>query len=231
MAPSKVEAIAEWPKPNNKKDIQRFLGLANFYRRFVKNYSDIVAPLTTLTRKDYPFLWKNKENEAFNTVKALITTAPILAHFDPSLPIRIETDASDFAIGACLSQPSDPESKEFRPVCFYSRKLLPAEKNYHVHDKELLAIVDTLDYWRPYLIGSKFKIEIFCDHRNLTFFRQKQLLRPRHARWSLFLEDYWFTLTYRPGSENTLADALSRRPDYLPADANEKQLFYQRRYG
>ena len=135
MAPSKVEAIAEWPKPNNKKDIQRFLGLANFYRRFVKNYSDIVAPLTTLTRKDYPFLWKNKENEAFNTVKALITTAPILAHFDPSLPIRIETDASDFAIGACLSQPSDPESKEFRPVCFYSRKLLPAEKNYHVHDK------------------------------------------------------------------------------------------------
>ena len=227
MAPSKVASISGWPKPNNKKDIQRFLGLANFYRRFVKNYSYIVAPLTALTRKEHEFCWNKKENEAFDRIKSLITTAPILSHFDPDRQIRIETDASDFAIGACLSQPTIEDSKDYRPVCFYSRKLLPAEQNYHVHDKELLAIVDTLDYWRPYLLGSKFKLEILCDHRNLTFFRQKQLLRPRHARWSLFLEDYWFTLSYRPGSENTLADALSRRPDYEPiniSDNNEGRI-------
>ena len=146
MVPSKVEIIRAWPIPTNVKATQSFLGFANFYRRFIRNYSKLVAPLTALTRKDTPFEFGSKALEAFESLKLHFTTAPILAHYDISKPAVVETDASDYAIGAILSQRD--ESGILHPIAFDSRKFAPAELNYAIHDKELLAIV-----WAFQLLG------------------------------------------------------------------------------
>ena len=149
MDPKKVEAVLNWPTPTSVKELQSFLGFANFYRRFIEGYSRITAPLTDLTRKDpdgskhqgkQPFTWGTTAESAFQALKKKFTSAPILATFDPERQIVLETDASDYAIGMCISQP-DPEGR-LRPVAFYSRKMIPAELNYEIHDKELLAIVE-----------------------------------------------------------------------------------------
>lgn len=132
--------------------------------------------------------------------------------FDPKLPCFLETDASDFAIAGVLSQP-DSESK-LHPVTFFSRKLLPSEVNYDVHDKELLAIVDSFKQWRHYLEGSSHQITVYTDHRNLEHFMGSKQLNRRQARWSVTLSGYNFIVKYRPGKHNSNADALSRRSDF-----------------
>ncbi len=149
MDKSKVETIQCWATPSSVKDVQRFLGFANFYRRFIKGYSKITTSLITLTCKDKPFSWNPTAQAAFDTLKMAFTSAPILIHPDLAKPFIVETDASDFALGAILSQ--------FRidgllhPVVFYSRKLTSAEINFQVYDKELLAIITAFEQWRPYL--------------------------------------------------------------------------------
>ena len=145
-------------------------------------------------------------------MKTRFTTAPILALFDPELKIVMETDASDFALGGCLSQLG--ERGKLRPVAYYSRKLSPAELNYDVHDKELLAIVEVFKQWRVYLEGSKHPVQVWTDHKNLTSFTTTKILNRRQVRWSEELSAYNFVINYRKGSENARADALSRRQDY-----------------
>ncbi|KFY08231.1 hypothetical protein V491_08457, partial [Pseudogymnoascus sp. VKM F-3775] len=140
MDQAKVSAVLDWPTPTTVKEVQAFLGFANFYRRFIEGYSKVAQPLTELTRKDLTFEWTNKAEDAFQELKAKFTEAPILVTFDPARKIVLETDASDFAIGACLSQPDD--RGKHKPVAYYSRKMSPAELNYDIHDKELLAIVE-----------------------------------------------------------------------------------------
>ena len=139
MDTAKTQVIRDWPTPRNVKEVQSFLGFANFYRRFIANYSDTVVPLTRLTRKDTPFVWSDKCQKAFDTLKASFTSAPILVHFDPALPIVIETDGSDYAIAAILSQVT-PSDNDLHPVAFHSRTMQPAELNYEIYNKELLAI-------------------------------------------------------------------------------------------
>jgi hypothetical protein len=212
MDPKKVQSINEWPTPNSLKEVQSFLGTANYYRRFVEGYSKIAAPLTELTKKDQPFQWKEEQDEAFVKIKRHIVTAPVLRMFDPAEPITIETDASDYAIGACMSQPDD--SGRLHPVMFYSRKMVPAERNYDIHDKELLAIVDTFREWRVYLQGTTHQVKVITDHKNLTFFTTTKALNRRQTRWAETLGQYNFKITYQKGSDNARADALSRRPDY-----------------
>lgn len=219
MARDKVETIATWKQPDSKRAVQSFLGFANFYRRFVRNYSSLVKPLTDLTRSNSEFLWTDEATHAFEALKSAILSGPILLHPDPTKPFTVETDASDFAIGAVLSQES-AFTKKLHPVAFFSRKLLPAELNYTVHDKELLAIVNALKHWRHYLVGSHHIIDIFSDHKNLTFFQTRRLLKQRHARWSEILSEFNFRLCYRPGKLNTVADALSRRSDFIEEGDN-----------
>lgn len=214
MDPGKIAAIDTWPKPNRVKDIQSFLGFCNFYRRFIKDFSKIARPLTELTKKDAAFIWTDSCELAFNTLKQAMVENPVLRTVDPTLPFTIQTDASDFALGAVLSQP-DPEIKVLHPIAYYSRKLLPAERNYTVHDKELLAIVAAFQNWRHYLAGSPHVIDVFSDHKNLLFFQKSRLLRPRHARWNLILSEFDFRLNFTAGNQNQAADALSRRSDYL----------------
>lgn len=213
MDPAKITSIKEWPTPKNVKDIQSFLGFGNFYRRFIQGYSAIVNALTKLTRKDIPFAWRQEQQRAFDTLKERFTTAPILVTFDPERPITVETDASDYAIGACLSQPDD--NGKLHPVAFYSRSMSPAELNYDIHDKELLAIVAAFKQWKVYLEGPKHQVSILTDHKNLIYFTSTKVLNRRQVRWSEELAVFNYKITYQKGSENNRADALSRRSDYL----------------
>ncbi|KAG5718343.1 hypothetical protein E4T56_gene8366 [Termitomyces sp. T112] len=141
MDPAKVDVILNWPSLRNVKEVQSFLGFANFYRCFIDNYSGITKPLNQLTRKDTPWDWDSKCQSMFLLLKKAFTSAPVLHHFDPSLPIMLECDASDYAIAGILSQ-SNSGGKDLRPVAFYTRSMIPVELNYNIHDKELLTIVE-----------------------------------------------------------------------------------------
>lgn len=215
MDSAKVESILAWPTPTTVKQVQSFLGFANFYRRFIKDYSKITKPLTALTRKEVPFVWGPKCRDAFDALKTAFTTAPILAHYDPDNPTVVETDSSDVAIGAILSQ-IDRTTGILHPIAFYSRSMIPAELNYDIYDKELLAIHEAFQQWRVYLEGSANTTLVISDHHNLqTFTTTKQLSR-RQARWSEYLSSFDFVIKYRPGRLGTKPDALTRRPDVYP---------------
>ena len=149
MSDAKVKTIQEWPEPRKVKDIQSFLGFANFYRRFIFNYSDIVIPLTRLTRKDTPWNFDENCRRAFNTLKQAFTSAPILTHWVPDAQLVVETDTSDYALAAILSIMT--KDNEIHPVAFHSRTFSALELNYDVHDKELLAIFEAFKIWRHYL--------------------------------------------------------------------------------
>jgi hypothetical protein len=209
MDPEKIKSIREWTPCRSVHDIQVFLGLTNFYRRFIKDYSKICHPLTSLLKKDAKFHWSSSAEAAFNTLKLAITSDPILRHYNDSLPCILETDASDYAIGAVCSQVS-PDGLP-HPIAFYSRKLLPAEQNYQVHDKELLAIIAAFKHWRPYLEFSRQATVVLTDHKNLEYFTTTRSLSRRQVRWAEILADYNFVIQYRPGKQNGAADALSRR--------------------
>ena len=211
MCEDKVEAILNWPTPKSVKEIQQFLGLANFYRRFISNFSKLVQPLTALTKKDTPFLWSKLHSDAFENLKRMFCSAPVLSIPDPYKPFVVETDASNFAIGAVLSQLD--EINKLHPCAFMSKGLKNAEVRYNIFDKELLATVSALKEWRSYLQGAKYPFKIYCDHRNLKFPRNPEMLSDRQIRWYEFLSKFDYEIVYRKGVSNKKADILSRRPD------------------
>ena len=215
MDPGKTDAIRKWPVPQNVKQVQSFLGFANFYCRFIDNYSGIVVPLTRLTRKDAPFVWDENVQQAFEGLKAAFTTAPVLVHFQPARKTVVETDASDYAVAAILSQ-FVPESGDIHPVAFFSRTMAPAELNYEIYDKELLAIVESFRQWRAYLEGLPEHVDVITDHKNLEYFSTTKLLTRRQARWSEFLSQFNFLVIYRPGRLGGKPDTLTRREDVYP---------------
>src|SRR5882672_466506 len=218
MDPEKVEATLTWPTPKCVKDIQSFIGFANFYRRFIKDFAKVVAPLTRLTKKDTAWLWNTTTQNAFDTLKTAFTSAPILKYFNPELPIIVETDASDFAIGAVLSQKDN--TGILHPIAYFSRKFIPAKLNYEIYDKELLGIVEAFRVWRAYLEGAQYQIIVITDHKNLEYFTTTKVLNRRQARWSETLGNYDFVIKYVPGTLNRKPDALSHRSDYHPKEGD-----------
>ena len=212
MQGNKLSAILDFPEPKNVKQLQSFLGLANFYRMFIPNYSILCLPFFNLLKKDASFVWGADCQRAFADFKNAFQTNSVLLHPDRTRPFILHTDASDFGIGAVLSQRD--EHGTMRPVEFFSRKLKDAEINYGIPDKELLAIKEALVHWRYLLVDTEIPIEVHCDHENLKYFRQKQQLNRRQARWQETLADYHFVITYIKGSDNVVADALSRRSDF-----------------
>ncbi|CAA7258940.1 unnamed protein product [Cyclocybe aegerita] len=188
MVADKVKIIQDWPEPRKVKDIQSFLGFANFYRRFIYNYSDICVPLTWLTRKGVPFKFSDEAWESFNYLKKAFTTAPVLTQWIPDRPIILETDASDYALTAILS--IELTNGEIHPVAFHSRTFNPTEFNYDVHDKELFAIYESFWIWWHYLEGSGTPIDVVTDHKNLEYFATTKLLNRRQARWSEYLSQF-----------------------------------------
>ena len=218
MDPDKVKAIIEWPHIQNVRDVQSFLGFANFYRRFIYNFSKIAMPLTRLTKKETPWEWTSECQKAFDTLRMAFTSELILIHFDPEKEIVVETDASDYVSAGILSQYDD--NGILRPVAYFSRKHTPAECNYEIFDKELLAIVKAFENWRPELEGSAYPIDVVTDHKNLEYFTTTKLLSRRQARWAEFLSRFNFKIRYRPGKQGGKPDALTRRTADLPIEGD-----------
>jgi hypothetical protein len=210
--PRKLQAVRDWPIPKDTTEVRQFLGFTNFYRKFVKDFSTIAAPLTDLTKSTVPFRWDVDTQSSFDALKNALCSAPVLVlpHTGPDATFTLYTDASTFAVGAVLLQ---EHNSALHPVAFESRKLNPHERNYPVHELELLAVVHGLRTFRHYLEGCK-RFNTVTDHDTLRhFFGQKDLSR-RQARWLEFLAPYAnsMDIVYRRGTENQ-ADALSRRPD------------------
>ena len=221
MDPSKVSAVLSWPTPESVHDIQVFLGFANFYRRFIQDYAKVTQPLTSLLRKDVQFEWTKIAAEAFGTLKQAFASPPVLVHPDTCSPFVVETDASDFALGGIVSQYD--QQQQLHPVAYFSRQFTSAERNYEIYDRELLAVHECLKEWRYFLQGGLHPVTILCDHKNLEYFMTTRVLTRRQARWSLFLSEFDFLLTHRPGKLNGKADTLSRRPDFLPSRGEDNQ--------
>ena len=212
MDPVKIAGVRDWPVPTTVKEVQSFLGFVNFYRRFIQDFSHMARPLHDLTQKDKPWVWNEAQQKSFDDLKSAITSTPILVQPDFDRPFRLETDSSNFATGAVLSQ--QREDDKWHPVGFISKSLSEAERNYEIHDKELLAVIRGLEEFRHLLEGAKHQIEVLTDHRNLVYFMTAQSLTRRQARWSLFLSRFDFRITHRPGKSSVKPDALSRRADH-----------------
>jgi transposase InsO family protein len=224
MEEDRVTTVRDWPEPTSHRDVQVFLGFANFYRRFIHGFSKIARGLSDLLkggkagRFKGPFRLTEEARESFECLKKAFTTAPVLQHYDPRQPIQVETDASGFAIAGILRQPGkDPKQAHWHPVAFWSRKMTPAERNYGVGDMEMLAIVMAFKQWRHYLEGATHPIRVITDHANLRSFMTTKELSRRQARWWELMSGYSFEITYRPGSSNP-ADPPSRRSDYEQED-------------
>lgn len=210
MDPAKVSGVTSWPVPETRKQLQRFLGFANFYRRFIRGFSSIASPLSALTSSKTFFRWTKGAQDAFDTLKTRFCTAPILQIPDPERQFIVEVDASSVGVGAVLSQRSAVDQK-VHPCAFFSRRLTPAERNYDIGNRELLAVKLALEEWRHWLEGATVPFIVWTDHRNLEYIRSAKRLNSRQARWSLFFDRFNFTLSYRPGSRNIKPDALSRQ--------------------
>lgn len=209
---SKVQAIMDWPTPTNATEVASFLGLANFYRRFIHDFSRIALHLTELTKKNRVFEWSAEAQDSFDALKSSLCAAPVLAPPDRDRPYTITCDASAFAIGAVLSQ---GEGDDYRVVAFESRKLQPAERNYLTHDKETLSVVHALRKWRHYVMNGH-QIKVVTDNAATKHILTKKTeqLNMRQRNWLYTLAEYDVVLTHRPGTENVVADALSRRADH-----------------
>ena len=172
-------------------------------------FSHISKPLKNLTKVNTQWSWTpdGPEQAAFDELKCLITSTPILVLPDQTKHFRLETDASAYATGVVISQLCD--DGKWRPIGFVSKSLSDTERNYAIHDKELLSVIRGLEEWRHILEGTKYKIEILNDHQNLTYFRSAQNLNRRQARWSLYLSRFDFELIHRPGRHSAKPDALS----------------------
>lgn len=218
--PAKTKALREWKVPTTVRGIRGFLGFANFYRTFVKGYSQTCAPLTALTKKDVPFKWDDACQSAFDALKSSLLNAPVLANWRPEAPTTVEADSSGYVIGAALSQ--QQEDGLWKPVAFMSKKLSASEANWPIHDKEMYAILSAVREWKAELASTAFTV--YTDHKNLSFFRKKQKLNERQCRWAIELEEFDCTLVHRPGTRQVLSDALSRRDQDLPKGADDIRL-------
>jgi hypothetical protein len=209
MMEDKVAAVAEWPVPKNVRDVRAFLGTAGYYRKFIKDFSRISAPITELTKEKVKFEWTPSCQKAFITLKNAMQVAPVLVLPDPKLPYVVHTDASGFAVGAVLMQ---DQGKGLQPIAFLSKKMLDAETRYPVHEQELLAIIHALSSWRHYLSGVKFKV--MTDHHSLRYFKTQPILSGRQSRWKDVIANFDFDIEYIKGELNPVADGLSRRADH-----------------
>ena len=214
--PKKVEAVQKWPIPKTVREVRGFLGLTGYYRKFIHHYASKALPLTELLQKDRQMKWGDKQQEAFDSLKAALTSAPVLITPDtsPESQFTLVTDASGFGLGAVLLQ---DKGEGLRPVSYYARKMNKHEQNYPVHEQELLAVKEALLTFRCYLEGCA-QIQVVTDHDTLRHFFKQKVLSRRQARWLQLFTQYQrqLCITYKKGSQNQ-ADALSRRPDLQEA--------------
>ncbi|CAM5074953.1 unnamed protein product [Natator depressus] len=207
--PAKVEVIRDWPAPHTKKQVQAFIGMAGYYRRFVPHFSTVATPITELWKKGKPdkVVCTEQCQEAFWELKEALVSGPVLANPDFDKPFVVFTDASDTGLGVVLMQ--EDEKGERHPIVYLSKKFLPREQHYAAIEKECLAIVWALKNLEPYLFGRHFTM--YTDHSPLTWLHQMKGANAKLLRWSLLLKDYDMDVVHMKGSANLIADALSRR--------------------
>jgi hypothetical protein len=213
---SKVEAVNAWPVPVTQTQLRSFLGFTNTFRTFVKDYSSIATPLLKLTKqvgklKSSKLVWTQVEQAAFEALKVAVTTAPVLTIPDDEKPFVLHTDASDYGVGAVLSQ-RDTEG-QLRPIGFMSKKLNDTEYKWSTYEKELFAVVTALRHWSMHLMGARHRITIFTDHHSLMFIISQPKLTAKQTRWYDTLGSFDIEFKHVSGANNSGADALSRRSD------------------
>jgi len=207
MEKEKVKGVLEWPTPKCIKDVQKFLGLANYYRWFIEGFATVARLLHNLVKKDKKWDWTERQEKAFKELKEQFTKETVLAAPDIDKKMRMEVDTSDYTMGGVLSM--EYEDGLWRPVAFLSKSLNEIERNYEIHDKKMLAIVRGLEAWRHLLEGAQTKFEIWTDYKNLEYFMKVQKLNRRQARWALYLSRFDFTLKHVVGVKMGKVDGLS----------------------
>jgi len=180
MEEEKVDRVLSWLEPKNVKDVRKFLGLANYYRRFIKDFAQVARPINVLMRKDVKWQWEVEQQKAFDKLKRVFTIKPVLVVLDLDKKFRVEAGTSNYTTGGVLSMKCLDEM--WRLVAFISKFLSDTERNYEIHDKEMLAVVRCLEVWRHFLEGAAIKFEIWTNHKNLKYFMKVQKLNRRQAR-------------------------------------------------
>jgi hypothetical protein len=197
--PKNIEAMQDWPHPKTLKSLCGFLGLTGYYRKFVKNYGNIAAPLTALL-KNNSFTWTPTDSQDFQSLKMAMCTTPVLALLDFTKTFFLECDASEKGFGVVLMQ-------EGRPLAFTSKQLCEGNLGKSIYEKEILAILHAVDLWRPYLLGKRFQIKI--DHQSLKYFLEQCISSPEKQKWVTKLFGYDYEIIYKKGKDNVVVDALS----------------------
>ena len=210
---SKVRAIADAPTPSNVSQLKSFLGMFNYYGRFLPDLATLLAPLYALLQSARKWSWEEPQRKSFNQAKKFLTTSALLTHFDPKKPVTLSRDASPYGVGAVLSHQMNDGSE--KPISFASRTLSTAERNYAQLDKEALAIIFGVKLFHQYLYGRKFNIQ--SDHKHLQYLLGETrgipaMASTRVQHWALTLSAYESAITYKPGARMVNAEALSRLP-------------------
>ena len=206
----KVSKVLDWAQPSSVTEVKQFLGLASYYRRFIRSFSRVAAPLHALTKKDARFHWTDACSSAFRLLKLRLTSAPVLAYPDFSAagaPFLLDTDASNVGMGGILSQ---VQGGEERVIAYASQLLSKSQRNYSTYDRELLAVVHFTRHFHCYLLGKSFTLR--TDHQAIRSLQSMKEPSGKHARWIEFLASYQYTVLHRPGRKHRNADALSRFP-------------------
>ncbi len=217
MDPKKIQGVADWSPPTTVTETCQFLGFTGYYRYFIPNYSKIAQPLLDLMKKTTPWHWDRPQAEVFKTLKTLMCRKPVLLQPNFTKRFYLQTNASTYGMGAILSQAAGPDDTplpknskpKLHPLAYYSATLSPAERNYDIYERELLAMMKSLAHWRHYLGWTKFPFIILTDHTNLQYWKAPKNLNRRTARWHADLQEYNFEIHYIPGKTNTGPDILS----------------------
>ena len=210
MDPVKVEGIVDWPTQTNVKEVCSFLGFCNFYQSFILKFSHRACPLNDLTKKASQWSWGVMEEMSFRSLKKACASYPVLHTPNWTKQFILETDMSDYTMGAVITQ---EHNNGLHPVTFHSRSLLPAERNYNTHNKELGRIVFGFKQARPLFLRATHPIRVCTDHSNLQYFKHPQKITSGQARWFEFLQNFDYTLEHIPEKPNTIVNLLSQRKD------------------
>ena len=208
MLADKVAAIVSYPPPTTRRELRRFLGMGGYYRGFCRNFSSVVAPLTSLLSPSVAFRWSPECQSAFAAVKALLSSSPVLAAPDFNKPFKLEVDASVIGAGAVLLQEDDNGIDH--PVCYFSRKFNACQSRYSTIEQETLALLFALQFFEVYVGSSSLPVVVYTDHNPLVFLHRMYNHNHRLMRWALVIQGYNLVIKHKKGSENVLADALSR---------------------
>ena len=218
MNPEKVQAIVEWQAPHSVRAIQAFLGFANFYHQFIRMFSELTAPLIELTKKDVPFKWMDCTNKVFERLKSMFVSAPILLQFNSDCKTVVEVNSSGYVVGGLLMQYNS--NGILHPCAFFLKKNDPAECNYKIYDKELLAIVKCLKEWSSKL-QSVQEFLVITNHKNLTYFTTTRQLNEWQIHWQEFLSQFNFQIHYQLSKDGQMPDILSQCEQDMPEGMDE----------